>query len=881
MPVARTRSVALLGLSGSIVEVEADLSSQLPAFIIIGLPDAALGEARDRVRSAAINAGCPLPSRRLTVNLSPAALPKHGSGFDLAIAVACLAAAGELSPESVDRVVHLGELGLDGRLRPIDGILPAVLAAARAGHDTVMVPAGNATEAALVPGIRGDRRRVAARGRHLARRRIRRTRRSRRCRRRRRRRPTHEVELPGDLADVSGNDDAVEGMLVAAAGGHHVYLLGPPGAGKTMLASRLPGILPDLDADAALEVASIRSLAGMRPGVGPLVPAAVRGAAPHGDRGGDGRRRQSPHPAGRGRARLARRAVPRRGARVPVRGARRAAAAARVGHHRDPPGERRGELPGEVPARARRQPVPVRQRRHGRVHVSADRPTSLPRPHLRPAARPRRRAAAGAAHHPGGRCAPRASSPACRAPTRGRSVIEARAVAAERLRGTPWRTNAEMPGPWMRGAGRLHPGGRATAALDRSLERGGITMRGYDRVLKVAWTLSDLDGTAAPRRRARHPGAVLQEGNRAMNTILRLAAEHREVLSVRCGPSAVDRPSRAPRADRARRCSACSPSPATACSAAWCRALGAVEAADLLLARCSPRELVETVGEAGETIVAEGSRRWPQAMDTAHRRGAVHTIDGQAARVGARFLIPGDAEWPAGIDDLGRHAPLGLWVRGRARRARRRLAVDRPRRCAGRDRVRRARRRRGVGRAVRSRVRRGVGRRIRHRRHGAPCRARERRHDGRVPRRRHRPVLPDGPRVAADPHRVEQRGGHLRGAVRYRPDEMAVPRAQSADRRGERRDRRARGGPAVGIDQHRRARLGSRSAARRSARAGDEPRIGRMPPPVARVRRGLRGRCRADGRARGRFDVIDPRRARIRTGAASGSRQTACGCSTN
>ena len=153
MPVARTRSVALLGLAGSVVEVEADLSSQLPGFVIIGLPDAALAEARERVRSAAVNAGCPLPQRKLTVNLSPAALPKHGSGFDLAIAIACLAAAGEVSVESVDRVVHLGELGLDGRLRPIDGILPAVLAAARAGHDTVMVPTANAAEAALVPGV--------------------------------------------------------------------------------------------------------------------------------------------------------------------------------------------------------------------------------------------------------------------------------------------------------------------------------------------------------------------------------------------------------------------------------------------------------------------------------------------------------------------------------------------------------------------------------------------------------------------------------------------------------------------------------------------------------------------------------------------------------
>ena len=154
MAIAHTTAVALLGLTGTLVDVEADISSNLPSFVLIGLPDAALNEARDRVRAAATNSGCPLPNRKLTVNLSPAALPKHGSGFDLAIAMAVLAAAGVISLDSVARVVHLGELGLDGRLRPIAGILPAVLAASRAGAAIVMVPAGNAGEASLVPGIR-------------------------------------------------------------------------------------------------------------------------------------------------------------------------------------------------------------------------------------------------------------------------------------------------------------------------------------------------------------------------------------------------------------------------------------------------------------------------------------------------------------------------------------------------------------------------------------------------------------------------------------------------------------------------------------------------------------------------------------------------------
>ncbi|MEA9985680.1 ATP-binding protein [Subtercola sp. RTI3] len=256
--VARTHSVALLGMTGSMVEVEADIGNGLPTLMIIGLPDTALSDARDRVRAAATNCGCALPHSKITVNLSPAALPKHGSTFDLAIAMAILAAEGTISAESVAGVVHLGELSLDGRLRPMNGVLPAIAAAAREGYRSFMVPEGNRHEAELVPGVvivpvvslrdaaiyhAGTFEPVvyeAIQG-HDA----------------------HDTREPHhELADVVGNPDAVLALVAAAAGGHHMFLLGPPGAGKTMLASRLPGLLPDLDTESALEVSSVRSLAG-------------------------------------------------------------------------------------------------------------------------------------------------------------------------------------------------------------------------------------------------------------------------------------------------------------------------------------------------------------------------------------------------------------------------------------------------------------------------------------------------------------------------------------------------------------------------------------------------------------------------------------------
>ena len=253
MTIGRTQGIALQGLLGSVIDIECDISDGIPTYSLLGLPDASLQESRDRVRAALSNTGQKWPNKKVTVSLSPAWLPKSGPGFDVAIALAMLVAEGTLPQEPLAGTMILGELSLDGGIRPVRGVLPSLIAGMKNGITRAIVPLANLGEAQLLEELH-----ILA-FEHLA--------------EIYRWLTTGEYAFPKadeyyqeatdqlDFADVAGQPRARFAAEVAATGGHHLLLIGPPGAGKTMIASRLPTILPPLTQEESLEVTAIHSIA--------------------------------------------------------------------------------------------------------------------------------------------------------------------------------------------------------------------------------------------------------------------------------------------------------------------------------------------------------------------------------------------------------------------------------------------------------------------------------------------------------------------------------------------------------------------------------------------------------------------------------------------
>ncbi|MDP9800325.1 magnesium chelatase family protein [Arcanobacterium wilhelmae] len=484
-------TVALRGLEGVPVLVEAVTMSGLPGMALVGLGDAAVGEAKERLRAGFLAAKVPWPNSKLTINMSPADLHKSGTGFDLALAAAVMCALGARGFD--ERTVLLGELGLDGSVRGVRGVIPAVLAAQRHGFDRVICAAASAKAAALVPGMEVEPiSHLAQLARllgvkdapkvPLA--------------------PDEPVPTPheevGDLSDVCGQEEAIFGLTVAAAGGHHMLMVGPPGVGKSMLAERLPGVLPDLTNEQAVEVAAIQSLSGLEfgrlPTRPPLQSVHHTATAPAIVGGGSGIARPGAvtkahcgvlycdefpefstvaiqslrEPLERGVVEINRALA---SVTYPARFQLVAAAnPCRCGKLFDGPGRCTCTARDRIMYRANLG-GPVRDRID--VNLVLRRPSRMAL---------RRGGSVSSAQVRDQVCAAR----------------ERQAVRAKRaeFRSGVGRTNADLAGTWLRSNTVID--GELREQLDRDLAMGLISMRAIDRILRLAWSVADLAGHDSP-----------------------------------------------------------------------------------------------------------------------------------------------------------------------------------------------------------------------------------------------------------------------------------------------------------------------------------------------------------------------------------------------